>query len=226
MSDRATDSTKVTPPYVAFATFKTLLKNFQEHGIPGRIDRSVFPSFSGSVAGQLIPGLRFLGLIDSNNRPTETLKTLVATYGTPEWQEEFRVAAKDAYSELNHIDLETASPSQFDEAFNKAYPGAENVVRKCKTFYLAACTEAQIRISPYIMRNKKPRSGPAKKRTQKPSSLSLPITPTPTQQHQSPQPMAQPLVQQLVAILDPQKMDEAQMEAVWTLVKYLRTEAK
>lgn len=137
------DPPKAMPPYVAFPTFKTLLKNFQEHGTPGRIDRSVFPGFSGSVAGQLIPALRFLGLIDTNNRPTETLKTLVAAYNTSEWPEELLIAIKDAYGALSHIDMETASPSQFDEAFSKAYPGAENVVRKCKTFYLTAATEAK-----------------------------------------------------------------------------------
>jgi hypothetical protein len=220
-----TETPKITPPYVAFPTFKSLVKNFQEHGIPGRIDRSVFQSFSVSVAGQLIPGLRFLRLIDANNCPTETLKTLVATYSTPAWPEHLGGVVKHAYGALSHINLETASPSQFDEAFSKAYSGAENVARKCKTFYLAAAADAQIPISPYIMRNKKPRSGPTKKRSPRQNgsgseaSSKLPSPPSPPL-------MAQPLVQQLVSILDMTKMSETEVEAVWTLLKYLRREGK
>ena len=180
----------------------------------------------------MIPALRFLGLIDTNNHPTETLKTLVATLNTPEWSEELLVAIKDAYGALSHVDMETASPSQFNEAFSKAYPGAENVVRKCKTFYLAAATEAKIPISPYIMRNKKPRSGPTKKRPAKVNGgkednkqdrhQDAHVLRDPKHHEQS----ARPLSEQVLTILDMKNLTEAEEAAVFTLLKYLRKEGK
>jgi hypothetical protein len=167
MLDSTKSDTKrvpLTPPYVSFLTLKTLLKSLQEHGTPSRIDRSVLPNFSGAVAGQLIPALRFLGLIDNANHSNDQLKELVSAYGTDAWPISLKGTLDSAYLPLAKIDLQTASPSQFDEAFGKAYPAPENVSRKCKTFYLAAAAEAKKPISPYIMRNKKPRSGPTKKR--------------------------------------------------------------
>lgn len=132
-----------TPPYIAFPTLKTLFKSFQEHGTPGRIDRSVLTNFSGSVGGQIIPALRFLRLIDPSNHPTEDLRSIVKDYGTTDWHDDLKILLEKAYAPLSGLNLQTASPSQFDEVFSKAYPGTENVVRKCKTFYLAAAAEAK-----------------------------------------------------------------------------------
>ena len=39
------------------------------------------------------------------------------------------------------IDLETATPSHFNEAFRKAFPAADAVVQKCVTFFLYAANE-------------------------------------------------------------------------------------
>jgi hypothetical protein len=221
-----------SPPYISFPTLRTVLKNFQEHGLPGRIDRSVLTNFSGSVGAQIIPALRFLHLIDVHNHPTEWLKGFMETYGANGWSEDLRHLLEEVYEPLAKIDLQTASPSQFDEAFSKAYPGAENVIRKCKTFYLAAATEAKIPISPYIMRNKKPRSGPTKKRAAKApngkpekSQNNAASEQRHPSKHQD-RDVHRLLSEHVLTILDMKNLTEAEEAAVFTLLKYLRKEGK
>jgi hypothetical protein len=227
MSDTANTSVVPMPPYVSFPTLKTLLKSFQEHGPPGRIDRTVLPTFSGSVAGQLIPALRFLGLINIANHPTPRLEHLIKAYGTDEWPGELKIVLEEAYGPLGKLNLQTAAPSQFDEAFTKAYPGADNVVRKCKTFYLAAAAEAKIPISPFIMRNKKPRSAPAKKRTANPAENKQNGTGQSGNKTIDPPPATErKLSEQLLAVLDDTAIDKNVTDAVLTLLPYLRQKGK
>jgi hypothetical protein len=231
MSDAGNkDGNKATasPPYIAYSTLKTVLKNFQEHGLPGRIDRSVLTNFSGSVGAQIIPALRFLHLIDVHNHPTEWLKGFVNTYGTDVWAEDLKHLLEEAYEPLAKLDLQTASPSQFDEAFSKAYPGAENVLRKCKSFYLAAAAEAKIAVSPYIMKNKKPRSGPTKKRAAKANggkADAAQINPLRDPKHHE-QETHKPLSEHVLTILDMKNLTDTEEKAVFTLLKFLRKEGK
>src|SRR4051812_12219074 len=57
---------RLTPIYVSWSTFATFLDWVAAMAvIPHQIDRSVWASkFSGAVGAQLMPGLRFLGLLD------------------------------------------------------------------------------------------------------------------------------------------------------------------
>src|SRR5471032_10442 len=72
-----------------------------------------------------------------------------------------------AYAPIFKLNLEAASPAQFVEQFRATYPGTEDVSRRSQTFFLNAAREAGIKISAFIMRNKKPRSTAAKKRVAK-----------------------------------------------------------
>ena len=56
------------------------------------------------------------------------------------------------------IDLETATPSHFNEAFRKAFPAADAVVQKCVTFFLYAANDAGVKISGRVLKGRKPRS--------------------------------------------------------------------
>ena len=93
------------PRHIAFPTLKTLFKSFQEHGTPGRIDRSVLTNFSGSVGGQIIPALRFLRLIDPSNHPTEDLRSIVKDYGTTDWHDDLKILLEKAYAPLSGLNL-------------------------------------------------------------------------------------------------------------------------
>src|SRR5947209_7049600 len=69
---------QVLPPYVSFRTILSLLDKLKADGIPQRLDRSYWGSFlSGGTGTQVISALRFLGLVDDDDRPTGHLEELV-----------------------------------------------------------------------------------------------------------------------------------------------------
>jgi hypothetical protein len=162
--DRAEVHKGSTPPYIAFQTLKTVLASFKPSGAPDRLDRSVLSSFSGAVGGQIITSLRFLKLIDEGGHPLPSFQPLIDSYGTDRWQEALASLLRKEYRPIFALNLETASPAQFNERFRTAFPAKEETLRKCITFFLNGAREAGIGISPFIMKNKKPRSSPAKKR--------------------------------------------------------------
>jgi hypothetical protein len=241
-ADLVEDQKPLSAPYTAFASVKTALSQFKEHGAPSRVDRTVLPTFSGAVGGQVVTALRFLKLIDNGNNSRPELDQLVAAVGTDEWPKVLREILGEAYTALLQMNLETASPSQFTEAFRREYPATEDVSRKQMTFFLNAAREAEIKISPYILRNKKPRTNGTKKRQARP-------TEPPTAAPQSPAwmrvaanaaassrkggglgaggpdfhvPSAQKPSAMLLEHFAPNEMDERTQEAVWTLIKFFK----
>lgn len=216
----------LTPPYVAFATFKTMLAGFKEHVLPARIDRSVLGNFSGIVGGQLLTTLRFLGLVDSNNRPLQDLADLVVALNGEHWPTELGQVLRNAYAPIFKLDLETASPSQFNEHFADAYPGEGSTQRKSMTFFLTAVQEAKLPISPYILKNKKPRSGPTKKRMPRQNFQGQKNEPRNNERDDPPPLVEQKLSEQVLAVLDNENLEKEVEGAVYVLLKYLRREGK
>jgi hypothetical protein len=215
-----------TPPYTSYRTFKTFIEDLHEHGVPSRIDRSVLTRFSGIVGTQLMHALRFLGLVGDDGRPTERLKGLVKAHGTGNWSEKLLELLRDEYAAMFAIDLETATPSHFHEAFRKAFPAADAVVQKCVTFFLYAANDAGVRISGRVLKGRKPRSLTPRRKPAKPASAHPPIrafeappsppeTPLPAIEGRKPSEI-------LLTHLDLDAMDEEQQAAVWTLLKYFK----
>ena len=164
-----------TPPYTSYRTFKTFIEDLHEHGVPSRIDRSVLTRFSGVVGTQLMHALRFLGLIEDDGRPTGRLKELVNAHATGHWPEKLLERLRHEYAPMFAIDLETATPSHFNEAFRKAFPAADAVVQKCVTFFLYAANDAGVRISGRVLKGRKPRSLTPRRKPAKPASAHPPI---------------------------------------------------
>ncbi len=164
-----------TPPYTSFRTFKTFIHDLHESGVPSRIDRSVLTRFSGVVGTQLMHALRFLGLIEEDGRPTQRLRELADADGTANWPGTFSELLRQVYSPMFAIDLETATPSHFNEAFRKAFPAADAVVQKCVTFFLYASNDAGVKISGRVLKGRKPRPlAPRKKpRPTQPSATDI-----------------------------------------------------
>jgi len=233
-NDGAAAKPRRTPPYIAFSTLKTLFDEFKKHGVPGRIDRSVLTRFSGGVGGQLVAALRFLELIDEASIPTQALRDLCAAYQTDQWVAALRSMLKRAYSPVFNVQLETASPSQFLEVFRKAFPAPDETFRKCVTFFLNAAREAEVSISPFILKGAKPRRGPPKK----PRKAKFPPADEPLQnpdvdngdngggKHLPTAQVTKSEADMLVGLLDPDVMTTEEQQAVFTLLLFLKKSKK
>ncbi len=169
-----------TPPYTSYRTFKSFIEDLRDHGVPSRVDRSVLTRFSGVVGSQLMHALRFLGLIEDQGRPTPRLRELVEAQGSGRWPEALLELIRREYAPMFAIDLETATPSHFNEAFRKAFPAADAVVQKCVTFFVYAATDAGVKISARVLKGRKPRSPIPRRRP--------PAVPPPAREPETPSP--------------------------------------
>jgi len=213
-----------TPPYTSFRTFKTFVEDLREEGVPARIDRSVLTRFSGAVGTQLMHALRFLGLIDGPGQPTPRLKGLVNAHGEERWRETFLEVLRQEYAPMFAIDLEAATPSQFNEAFRKAFPAADAVVQKCVTFFLYAAGDAGVTVSGRVLKGRKPRTltSPGRHAYRRPPPKEVEAGPPPPQPA-TPQNENKKPSEILLMHLDPNEMDDEQQAAVWTMLKYFKS---
>ena len=212
-----------TPPYTSYRTFRTFTEDLREHGVPSRVDRSVLTRFSGVVGTQLMHALRFLGLIEDQGRPTQRLKELVNAHGEGHWPEKLLELLRQEYAPMFAIDLETATPSHFNETFRKAFPAADAVVQKCVTFFLYAANDAGVKISGRVLKGRKPRSPTPRRK----HALHTRRQRNSKQDRQAPQPDASRIEGKkpseiLLMHLDPNEMDDEQQAAVWTMLKYFK----
>jgi Family of unknown function (DUF5343) len=219
------------PPYTSYRTFKTFIEDLHEHGVPSRIDRSVLTRFSGVVGTQLMHALRFLGLIEEDGRPTSRLKDLVNAHGAGHWSEKLLELLRYEYAPMFAIDLETATPSHFNEAFRRAFPAADAVVQKCVTFFLYAANDAGVKISGRVLKGRKPRSLTPRRKAARADFAHSPMKEfeaAPPQPREA-LPPALPAIEGkkpseiLLMHLDLNEMDDEQQAAVWTLLKYFKS---
>jgi len=219
------EAKKNAPPYTAFQTLKTLTGSLKQHGLPPRIDKSIMTNFSGAVAAQLMTALRFLNLIDDSEKPTALFVALKDAHGTDQWPTALRGVLKTAYAPIFKIDLATATPNLLYETFTEAFAAEGETLRKAVTFFLNAAEDAEVTISPYIKKHKKPRQTPAKPRAQK-SKKSKPAR----EEYEGNvreihmQGMSEKDI--LLGMLDTNAMDQKEQEAIWTLLKYLAKAGK
>jgi hypothetical protein len=168
----------------------TLFEELKTNGIPPQIDRSVLRRFSGGLGAQLVMAMKSLGLIDDGNRPTTNGERVIRAFGTDEFKPLFRaVLESGCYPFLDSLDLQTATPSMFADAF-KATGAKEDVLRKCRTFYLHAAQFAGVPIGPRIAKGGHVPSGNSNGRRKKEKPPRKPIeevVETHTKPHQTTQ---------------------------------------
>jgi len=221
----------LTAPYTAFSSVRTAVRNMKEHGVPGRIDRSVLTNFSGSVASQVMQALKFLKLTSDEGVPTPMLLKLAeAVDQEDKWAAALVPVIKGAYAPMFTLDLFTASPAQFVQHFRKNYPGADNVSRKSLTFFVNALQEAKIPVSAYILKNKKPRAASSKKRVSRPKGGAKNNARTNTKNDggngtppaETP---AKTKSEVLLGLLEAD-MGEDEQNAVWALIKFFKAKGE
>ncbi|MFH1639797.1 MAG: DUF5343 domain-containing protein [Chloroflexota bacterium] len=151
---------KRLPPYISYRTFYNFIEGL-EQGIPARIDRSYWgDKFSGSTGTQLLGALRFLGLTDSNNVPTNRLRELVS-HRDSHRADILRQVCTDAYIFLlgSSFDPQQATFAQLNELFHNTYQLADDVARKCIKFFIELSTAADIPLSPFILKKSRTMRG-------------------------------------------------------------------
>lgn len=143
-----------TAPYLPFATFLSGIERLAPEA-PEVIDKTIFSSFSGTAQSQIVGALRFLGLIDAQNRTQAVLETIVSDPNSR--KDLLAVSLREAYADVFAIGLQKASPKQLDEAMeNYNVYGATH--RKAVSFFVKAAQYAGVPLSAFIV-SRKGRSG-------------------------------------------------------------------
>lgn len=139
--------------YVAWATFSNALDKLAQ-GVPNQIDRSVFFGLSGGTQNQLLLGLKFLGLIDGQSKPTKDLHALAVTDMAARKTALARIL-RERYKELFALDLTKSTAVQVKDAMTNAYSVSGATADKALRFFLAAADYAGVELSSFL----KPKGG-------------------------------------------------------------------
>jgi hypothetical protein len=152
-------------PYVPFRTFLAALETL-ERDCPNQLDRSVWPSSSGAIQGQLLGAFRFLGLMDEAQCPSVELRELI---GKKESRRALlRRILERNYATLVALDLSRTSPHQLEEAMRQyGLSGATH--KKALSFFLQAAQYAGLPLS-VLLRAKIRGSGGGPRQRRAPAS--------------------------------------------------------
>jgi hypothetical protein len=215
------------PPYIPFPTLLTFLQELKSNGLPPQIDGSVLRRFSGGTQSQLKMAVRALGLMEGT-KPTPQLQALVDAYDTPAFEPLLLEILKATYPYVFALDLMTATPQMFADAF-KSTGAKEDVSRKCRTFFLHAAKRAGVPMGNRILTGSVPRSpsnGSSRKKAKvKPKEdfqeVEVERQPPP------PAPMSDKALEyKLVDLLKEPDLGEDERPAIWTLIQYLARREK
>ncbi|MDD1677963.1 MAG: DUF5343 domain-containing protein [Methanomicrobiales archaeon] len=215
-----------TPPYISYSTFRTMVGNLKEHGVPAQMDSSVLGNFSGTVKTQLLTAMRFLDLIEQGGKTGSKLNGLAEAFQTPQWGPTLAAVLRESYKPIVAHDLKTATPHMIDRAFRDEYGAADAVQKKCVTFFLHAAKDAAMGLSTHLSHKTR---RPAKRGSQQGSTRKkalIPVSASATAALESLHGVVAPPVRaassQLVLQLLEPGMDDDVQNAVWILLKYLR----
>jgi hypothetical protein len=142
--------------YLPFRTFIGAIESL-EHGIPKKIDRTIWPSQSGVVQGQILMALRFFHLVDENDYPTTMLHQLVEE--KDKRKDNLRTLLNVSYGEIIGHDLTKMTPKMLDDLMDK-YNVSGDTKRKAVTFFLRTAKFAEVPMHPLLssqVRNTGPR---------------------------------------------------------------------
>jgi Family of unknown function (DUF5343) len=143
-----TDEAKKSIP-AAYLPFKTFIASIEalEHGLPKKLDRTVWRSQSGIVQGQIMMALRFFSLIDDEDQPTKLLHDLV---DKPSLRPQIiGNLVQNAYSSILAHDLTKMTPKMLEDAMN-SYAVQGDTRRKAIAFFLRAVKYAELPMHPLL----------------------------------------------------------------------------
>jgi hypothetical protein len=133
-------------PYVPYGTFQNQTRALGEKGVPSRIDNSVLVHLAGSIQSQLLSAWRFFDLIDSDGKPSQTLKDLIVSTDDG-WNTYMSELIQKHYSAEQLQELRNGSPNSFAEKFG----GAGSVREKSCRFLITAAQGCGLQVSKYLV---------------------------------------------------------------------------
>lgn len=178
MADQAT--TKPTPIYVSYLTFTNLLDWLRDLGtLPSQFDRSFWGhKFSGSGGGQLMQGLRFLGLLEGDT-PQDELEAL-ALAPDANRKELLTELLKDVYGEEFIGSLARTTPKLVNERL-VALGTTDATHAKARSFFVNAAKAVGLPLPPQVAKQARNKPTVARKAVVKPKGDPPPTTnPLPT----------------------------------------------
>jgi len=138
------------PPYVSYKTFRNFLDGLNP--VPSVIDSHVLKTMSGALKAQLLSSLRYLKLIDENNKSQPNLRTLANAKGDDR-QKELNKLLTNSYpflfAEAGDFSLAEGTYPQLMGKFQNEGATGETA-KRCVRFFLDAAKDAGIIVSPYI----------------------------------------------------------------------------
>ena len=147
-------------------------RNFTEthrRTLPGRIDRSLMKSNSGSDQPKILAGLQFIGLIEPSGKPTAKFELLRDVETDEGLKESWQNLLQEAYPKLfQGFDLTKATQSQIEERFREEYKISGDTVRKAVAFFLALARNSGIALSPYLKTTRTRTNSPGSSRRRPP----------------------------------------------------------
>lgn len=138
------------PPYVPYKTFRNFVDGLNP--VPSVVDSAVLKTMGGALRSQLLSSLRYLKLLDSNNKSQPALKNLAATKGDDRKKELNKIltnAYPFLFADSEDFSLTEGTYPQFLGKFQKQGASGDTV-RRCGKFFLDAAHDAGIIVSPYI----------------------------------------------------------------------------
>ena len=169
MTDQAPP--RPTPIYVSYLTFTNLLDWLRDLGtLPSQFDRSFWGhKFSGSGGGQLMAGLRFLGLLEGD-APTDSLERL-ALASNEDRRGFLLEVLKDKYGAEFIASLPRTTPRLVNERLAELGT-TDATAAKARSFFVNAAKSVGLQLPPQVA--KQARNKPAVTRnkaviTRKPS---------------------------------------------------------
>jgi hypothetical protein len=147
------------PPYVPYRTFLNFLDGLKV-GVPSHIDKSVLSSLSGGMQSWLKASLRYMKLIDHGGQSQERLYDLVSYPDSEGRKRQMAALFNETYKPIRDlVELEVTTPAKLEQAFVQLGANGETV-KKCMAFLLAFGKDAEIELSPHLLkRASTPRRG-------------------------------------------------------------------
>jgi hypothetical protein len=144
---------KRVAPYLPFKTFLSSL-DVLSHGVPPKLDRTLWRSQSGVTQGLIMNAYRFFGLVedelaDSIDGPTEYLDQMAKH---PDKRPEVLRFLIEAQYEpiLARHDLTKMTLKMLEGAFEQEFSVSGGTKQKAITFFLKAAKFADMPLSPYL----------------------------------------------------------------------------